>query len=178
MFKWVVMLAFFGVALGQPAGEAETEMGFKGPSPDSVSSQVPSDSATVVPSDPQTLSKSPGRAVLFSALIPGGGQVYTGHWWKAALIGPAEVALGYFSVKDHIGATEALRSGQEAEYVRLRNRRNAFLWWTGAVLALSMADAYVSAQMYGFDRQMRFSGRTPRLALAVGPMRVGIVTGL
>ncbi len=112
--------------------------------------------------------KSPGTAVLLSAVFPGGGQVYTGNWWKACLIAPAEVTLAALTVRDHIDATQALAAGNEAEYVRLRNRRNAFGWWTGAVLAFSMADAYVSAQMYGFDQQMKFT---------LGPMRVGIVAG-
>jgi len=109
--------------------------------------------------------KSTGTAVLLSFLLPGGGQVYTGNWWKAALTVPAEVTLGYFSVKEHLAATKALNSGDTTGYVLHRDRRTAFLWWTGAVVAFSMADAYVSAQMYGFDREMR---------LALGPMRAGI----
>lgn len=111
--------------------------------------------------------KSAGKAVLLSFLLPGGGQVYTGNWWKAALIAPAEVTLGYFSVKEHMAATEALNSGDTtgSGYVLHRDRRTALLWWTGAVLAFSMADAYVSAQMYGFDREMRF---------VIGPTRTGI----
>lgn len=110
--------------------------------------------------------KSTGTAVLLSFLLPGGGQVYTGNWWKAALIAPAEVTLGYFSVKEHLAATNASNSGDTtAGYVLHRDRRTALLWWTGAVLAFSMADAYVSAQMYGFDREMR---------LTLGPLRAGI----
>ena len=109
--------------------------------------------------------KSTGTAVLLSFLLPGGGQVYTGNWWKAALIAPAEVTLGYFSVKEHLAATKAWNGGDTTGYVRHRDRRTALLWWTGAALAFSMADAYVSAQMYGFDREMR---------LTLGPMRAGI----
>jgi hypothetical protein len=109
--------------------------------------------------------KSTGTAVLLSFLLPGGGQVYTGNWWKAALIAPAEVTLGYFSVKEHLAATKAWNGGDTTGYVQRRDRRTALLWWTGAALAFSMADAYVSAQMYGFDREMR---------LTLGPMRAGI----
>ncbi len=109
--------------------------------------------------------KSTGTAVLLSFLLPGGGQVYTGNWWKAALIAPAEVTLGYFSVKEHLAATRAWDDGDTTGYVQHRDRRTALLWWTGAVLAFSMADAYVSAQMYGFDREMR---------LTLGPVRAGI----
>jgi hypothetical protein len=109
--------------------------------------------------------KSPGTAVLLSFLLPGGGQVYTGRYWHAAVIAPAEISLGFFSVRDHMGATRALAGGDTTRYVSLRDRRNALLWWTGAVLAFSMADAYVSAQLFGFDRQMRF---------ALGPTRAGL----
>lgn len=115
------------------------------------------------------LQKSPGRAVLLSALIPGGGQVYTGCWWKTLLIAPAEVTLGCLAVLDHQAANEALGAGDTTEHVRLRDRCNAFLYFTGAVIAYSMADAYVSARMYGFDRQMQF---------AIGPTRVGIRVGI
>ena len=109
--------------------------------------------------------RTTGTAVLLSFLLPGGGQVYTGNWWKEALIGPAEVTLGYFSIREHLAATKAWNSGDTSGYVRHRDRRTALLWWTGATLAFSMADAYVSAQMYGFDREMR---------LTLGPMRAGI----
>jgi hypothetical protein len=116
--------------------------------------------------------KSTGTAVLLSFLLPGGGQVYTGNWWKAALIAPTEVTLGYFSIKEHLSASDYLSQfelhhvqSDSVNYVRHRDTRTALLWWTGAVLAFSMADAYVSAQMYGFDREMR---------LALGPMRAGI----
>ncbi|OYD14348.1 hypothetical protein CH330_08855 [candidate division WOR-3 bacterium JGI_Cruoil_03_51_56] len=117
------------------------------------------------------MTKSPGKAVLLSALIPGGGQIYTGHTWKAAIIGPAEIAFASLAVKEQLAASHVLRNDARLEkwedtYVKLRDRRNAFLWWTGAVLAFSMADAYVSAQMFGFDRQMSF---------ALGPMRAGLV---
>ncbi len=113
--------------------------------------------------------KSPGTAVLLSLVLPGGGQVYTGRYWKAAIIAPVEVGLAGLSVNDHLSATRALAAGDTTGYTRLRDRRNAFLWWTGAVLAFSMADAYVSAQMYAFDRQMQF---------ALGPARAGLAIGI
>ncbi|MFO7638887.1 MAG: DUF5683 domain-containing protein [bacterium] len=107
--------------------------------------------------EPGHSSKSPGRAVLLSLAVPGGGQVYTGYWWKAAIIAPAELTLAYLSVRDHQAASSALRAGDEARYLTLRDRRNTLLYFTGAVLAYSMADAWVSARMYRFDRQMEFA---------------------
>ena len=146
--------------------------------PDTLKPQLdPAD--TTAKADPvQTYrpAKSTGTAVLLSFLLPGGGQVYTGNWWKAALIAPAEVTLGYFSIKEHFTASDYLARfvlyhipSDSVNYERHRNARTALLWWTGAVLAFSMADAYVSAQMYGFDREMQ---------LTLGPMRAGIAMEL
>jgi len=114
---------------------------------------------------PRPDTRSPGVAVLLSALLPGAGQVYTGKWWKACIIAPAELALAGLAVQSHRVADEALKEGREDRYIQFRERRNTFLYFTGAVLAFSMADAYVSARMYGFERQMRF---------AVGPGRAGV----
>jgi hypothetical protein len=138
---------------------------------DSVVKPVAPDSTKGVGRDstPYRPARSTGTAVLLSFLLPGGGQVYTGNWWKAALIAPAEVTLGYFVVKEHLATSEALGAGDSTGYVRHRDTRTALLWWTGAVIAFSMADAYVSAQMFGFDREMRFT---------IGPMRAGIAMGI
>ena len=138
--------------------------------PDSAAKPVVADSArgAVKDSVPYRPARSTGTAVLLSFLLPGGGQVYTGNWWKAAFIAPAEVTLGYFVVKEHLATSAALGAGDSTGYVRHRDARTAFLWWTGAVVAFSMADAYVSAQMYGFDREVKFT---------IGPMRAGIAMG-
>lgn len=138
--------------------------------PDSTTKPVVADSArgAVKDSVPYRPARSTGTAVLLSFLLPGGGQVYTGNWWKAALIAPAEVTLGYFVVKEHLATSAALGAGDSTGYVRHRDARTAFLWWTGAVVAFSMADAYVSAQMYGFDREVKFT---------IGPTRAGIAMG-
>jgi len=147
--------------------------------PDSVLKPQPMPTDSTAESDtvrPYRPAKSPGKAVLLSLLLPGGGQVYTGNWWKAALIAPAEVTLGYFALKEHGSASHYLSlftlnhvQSDSLNYVRHRNNRTAFLWWTGAVVAFSMADAYVSAEMYGFDREMR---------LTLGPMRAGVAMEL
>jgi hypothetical protein len=114
---------------------------------------------------PQLRTKSPGTAVLLSLFIPGGGQAYVGQWWKTALIAPAEAALGYCSYRAHLDASAALGRQDTAAYVAARDKRATFLWLTGATIAFSMADAYVSAKFYGFDREMQ---------LSAGPGRVGI----
>ncbi len=113
----------------------------------------------------KVLNKSPGRAVVYSLLLPGGGQIYTRNYWKAAVIAPAEMVLGYLSYSEHMKARDGWARQDTVAYLQHRDRRNNFLWWTGAVVAFSMADAYVSAQMFGFDEEMR---------LSLGLSRVGI----
>ncbi|MEO0080134.1 MAG: DUF5683 domain-containing protein [candidate division WOR-3 bacterium] len=120
------------------------------------------------PASPDTLTypqKSPSKAVLLSLLFPGGGQLYTRSFWKAAIIAPTEIALAGITCRYHNLCQKSLAQGDTAAYQRLSERRTTFLWWTGAIIAFSMADAYVSAQMFGFDEQMR---------LSLGPGRAGI----
>ncbi len=144
--------------------------------PDSAARPVVPDSVegAAKASAPSRPARSTGTAVLLSFLLPGGGQVYTGNWWRAALIAPAELTLGYVTFRTHQNLMAFLRNDaiiehRDQEYYRRRGTRDALLWWTGAVIAFSMADAYVSAQMYGFDREMK---------LTIGPMRAGIAMGL
>lgn len=153
----VLGLAFAGIVLAQPTEpDSGSHVGRNSRKPDSGSQAA-------------IAKRSPGRALLLSAVVPGGGQVYTGNLLKALIVAPAEVGLGYFAVREHLAAARALDSGQNEQYVRHRDQRNGLLWWTGAVVAFSMADAYVSAQMYGFERQMRF---------AFGALRAGFVVDI
>ena len=88
-------------------------------------------------------SKSASLAMLLSAVFPGGGQFYTGNYWKGALFLGVEGTLGYFVIKDH-------RDFEKTFNPDLKNRRNNLLWWIATVKLLSIADAYVSANMYKF----------------------------
>lgn len=170
----LLALLLAGLAVAQPA-----------PPPDSLGKPVVPDSTNGAArgSTPYRPPRSTGTAVLLSFLLPGGGQVYTGNWWKAALIAPAEVTLGYFVVKEHLATSAALSAGDSTAYVRHRDARTAFLWWTGAVLAFSMADAYVSAQMFGFDREIRFAVgpcelRTPNSEVRTSDFGFGVRAGI
>jgi hypothetical protein len=88
-------------------------------------------------------SKSASLAMLLSAIFPGGGQFYTANYWKGALFLTAEGTLGYYVIKDH-------QDFQKTYNPDLKNRRNNLLWWIATVKVLSIADAYVSANMYKF----------------------------
>ena len=109
-------------------------------------------------SGPALRKVKPGTAVLLSGLIPGGGQFYTGNPLKGVLIGSAELALAGITVYEY----RYSNSGQGNT-----DLGNTFLWWTGFSWAFSMADAYVSASMYGYKEEQRLDVR-------VGPTTVGI----
>ena len=87
--------------------------------------------------------KDPGRAALYSALLPGGGQFYNGHWWKGLAIGGLEVFLGievgtrYLDYRD---------SPSDASFGSVLNYGFFLLGAWG----FSMADAYAFAHMNNF----------------------------
>jgi hypothetical protein len=87
--------------------------------------------------------KSAGLAMLLS-VIPGGGQFYTEHYMTGSVIAGGEIALGYLAYKYHTEARE-----DSTKYAS----RNSVLWWGFFLFGYSLADAYVSAKMYGFDVQ-------------------------
>uniref|UniRef100_A0A7C4CB96 DUF5683 domain-containing protein n=1 Tax=candidate division WOR-3 bacterium TaxID=2052148 RepID=A0A7C4CB96_UNCW3 len=135
------------------------------PAPESLGRSQPVDSVRLLPQ------KDPGTAVLLSLLIPGGGQAYTANYWKVPFIAAAELGLAGLALREH-GFCNRLLQMQPVDtgaYRIHRDRRTAFLWWTAGVTVFSMADAYVSAQLFAFDRQLR---------LTAGPGRVGVVCEL
>jgi hypothetical protein len=116
-----------------------------------VFSQPTTDTIQQAPSPKlQYYSKSPGLAMLLSATIPGGGQFYTANYLKGILFVGAEATLAYYAIQDH-------KDYQETNNPAFRNRRNNLLWWIASVKLLSIADAYVSANMYKFKDMMRLS---------------------
>lgn len=122
---------------------------------------LPVDSVSLLPR------KNPGTAVLLSLLVPGGGQLYTANYWKAPFIAAAELGLAGLALREHGFCNRLLKMDpvDTAAYRLHRDRRTAFLWWAAGVTVFSMADAYVSAQLFAFDRQLR---------LTVSPASIGV----
>lgn len=137
---------------------------------------VPADSAAVRDSaaaDPRAVvadslgirvqpAKSPGLAMLFSALVPGAGQVYNESYWKAPLV----LGLGiYFAAEFFINDRNAENyrqlylasqvTGANPVYRKFRddykNLRDANAWYFVIVYVLNIVDAYVDASLFGFD---------------------------
>lgn len=117
--------------------------------------------------------KSPLAAVLFS-IFPGGGQIYNGSYWKVPIVWGLQ---GYFvyewiqnnkvylSYKREL--SDSLASGppfNSSDYIRqqdintlinLRNaaqdQRDSYAWYIAGAYLLSMIDAYVDAELSGFN---------------------------
>ncbi|MDX5482622.1 MAG: DUF5683 domain-containing protein [Hymenobacteraceae bacterium] len=119
----------------------------------------------------------PGRAALFSAAIPGLGQVYNGAWWKVPIIYATGGVLGYFLVDNNnkyqefrvavnarrdssdiyvnhpVYGLQRSNGTQNLRYSRDYYRRNRDLTIILSVVAYGMqiAEAYVHAHMRDFD---------------------------
>lgn len=117
--------------------------------------------------------KSALDAVLFS-IVPGGGQIYNGSYWKVPIIWGVQ---GYF-VYEWIASNKVYRSYQQEltdslasgppynssdgnrqnrinTLISLRNtylgQRDSFAWYIAGAYFLSMLDAYIDAELSGFN---------------------------
>jgi hypothetical protein len=111
--------------------------------------------------------KSPGLAMLFSAVIPGAGQFYNRSYWKV----PVVFGLGlYFASTwlDQNRRTQDFRQKYSASlsaippdpiasdtYLRQRDfykeQRDTFAWYFVILYLVNIADAYVDASLFDFD---------------------------
>jgi hypothetical protein len=122
--------------------------------------------------------KSPGLAMLCSAIVPGAGQVYNESYWKAPLVLGLGIyfAAGFF--RDNRSAENyrqlylaSQASGGNAVYRQFRdyykNLRDANAWYFVIVYVLNIVDAYVDASLYGFDVSPALSFRGPQSTLGL-----------
>ena len=112
--------------------------------------------------------KSPKKAAIYSAVIPGSGQIYTGRYWKIPIIYGGLVASAYFINDNNNQYNEyrdaALLSYETGEdqlgytyselitlkdYYR-RNREISYFSFVG-VYILNIVDASVNAHLFNFD---------------------------
>ena len=88
--------------------------------------------------------KSPMGAVLRSAVLPGWGQFYTKHYFKAGLAFPLNATLAYY-IYDY---NRRYHSTNNTDF---RNKRNLYTWYFALAYLVTMADAYVDAYLYKFN---------------------------
>lgn len=162
-----------------PVNEADTT----GPSVSVDTSAVPLDSARTKDRRPgrqkerrgeHEIAISSGKAMLYSAIIPGGGQLYNGKYWKIPIVYGGFVALGiaiefnqgYYSefVRElnYRGDGDPLTVPKYDEEIipssRIIEARNYYRRYrdlciigVGVLYGLNIVDAYVDAELSNFD---------------------------
>ncbi len=112
-----------------------------------------------------TALKSPGKAMLFSLIFPGGGQFYNEAYIKGIILGGAESFLFYLSYRENMLAN---KEPENRDYHLSMMRK--YLFWGATVTVYSIADAWVDANMYGFDEETKIG----RLNFILKPFAFGI----
>lgn len=109
--------------------------------------------------------KNPYRAMLYSAVLPGGGQIYNQAYVKTAVV----VGLQAYLVGLALHHNNRLQDYQDlmnnsisgdSDYLSYMLKRDEYrdnlrsdYWWMGTVLLLSVADAFVDAHLYNFETE-------------------------
>ena len=112
---------------------------------------------------------NPGRAAIYSALLPGLGQAYNGEYWKIPIYYTGLLTAGYFVWNNNLNynrfrniykeatSTEVTYTGpitaEQAKYYRdsYRRLRDYSILATALVYVLQIIDANVFAFMYDFE---------------------------
>lgn len=141
----------------------------------------------------------PRKAVLLATLLPGAGQAYNKKWWKLPLVYGAlggmawwtydnastysEYSINYKALADENPNTQVTDPRYEFVPIEtLRTSRDRFRKYTeqsyltlGLLYLLSITDAYVDAQLHGFDvsddlslRLVPATSATPGDGIALG----------
>jgi len=117
--------------------------------------------------------KNPGRAALFSAILPGSGQAYNGSYWKVPIVYTILGSVVYFAensnrqykryLKAYIAVTDSLPStvsefGEDIKEDELlsykdtyRRNRDLYYIFTFVVYGLNIVEANVDAHFSDFD---------------------------
>ncbi len=108
--------------------------------------------------------REPYRAMVYSAVFPGGGQIYNQAWLKAGLvmgvqgflIGSAihhENKRSDFQELAETTQDTFLKQEYEARSREYKDALNNDIWWIGITAGLSVIDAYVDAHLHDFESQ-------------------------
>lgn len=132
----------------------------------------------------------PGKAALYSLVLPGAGQLYNKRWWKAPLVWAGEgfliwnlnQSLSEFNqidqcwrsiVEDPTAVCQGfnVNSASEAFTIRQRAQSNRELAWIflSAGHLISVLEAFVDRHLINFDT-------SDQLSIRVGPPRINQVS--
>lgn len=112
-----------------------------------------------------SIKKSPTKAMLFSAVIPGSGQFYNQSYWKIPVILGLAAYWGYEwqnlnknykTYRDLYSkslATLPPYGNYQYKLIRdfYRTERDKFAWYLGILYVANILDAYVDANLFEFD---------------------------
>ncbi|MEM9417077.1 MAG: DUF5683 domain-containing protein [Bacteroidota bacterium] len=99
------------------------------------------------------------RAWIYSAIVPGWGQLYNRHYWKVPAMYAVFAGLGWGAIYNHQEYIEAKKAcgGNEGSY-QLRNdvhgsrrTRDIFCIFMGLLYAANIFDAYIGASLKTFN---------------------------
>jgi hypothetical protein len=111
------------------------------------------------------MKKSPLKAVLLSAVLPGAGQFYNRSYWKVPIIAGLIGYFGYEYInnnnkfkdyRDQYNASITPENEFGDLYLKslrefYRNQRNDFVWYFMIVYVVNLVDAFVDAHLFDFD---------------------------
>lgn len=97
--------------------------------------------------------------MLLTTFIPGGGQFYTERYFKGIIIGGLQSYLIYREVQTQLKINELKRENtlsfeQQTLLDNKLDERREFGWWMALVWTIGILDAYVDAQLYGFESKL------------------------
>jgi len=138
------------------AGPADTSRGLP-PGP-LVATRIDSAAGTGLPS------KSPGTAMLLSALLPGAGQAYNESYWKI----PVVSGLGIYFVVEFLSSNKQYKYYRDQYNASLltsesgdsrskdlrefyKDERDTFGWYFVILYFVNILDAYVDASLFDFS---------------------------
>ena len=102
------------------------------------------DSLQVIP----IKTKSPNKALIRSAMLPGLGQWYNEQKIKAIIVLGGELGLIASAVFQN---QKVVQSQTDWERDFYENNRSLSLWWFVGIYFLNLLDAYVDAHLWEFD---------------------------
>lgn len=118
----------------------------------------------------EVFSGNPGKAALYSFLLPGGGQIYNKKWWKLPLTYAIEGGAAYWLLSNRknfkyydeifddlnngmINNNEGFTAASQVFPIRARYRKQTEYAWVFMILAhiYNTFDAYVDRHLMEFD---------------------------